>query len=343
MASTQQARISMIQPGYPQNPQLGTEVLSGGYFYQQSGQINEMHANDGRENVWNPNQTRRRSYESENEPVSDDSGSCGGRKRTVNGRRLSKDDGGNRSSENDGTESEKKRFPRGKHVERESNDEVEHSSENSLSKTKKNKMQKKTSSDSSDSSQFGQKTVKFIQPEVVYQSLAIPHPGGQFISPPTPIPSGHVVSSPLPPQQADEGPVSKATYNAKAMEDPTEDGLGVENHLFSDKPSNVGAKGKKKKRKGRSQSPSGDAMQTKDQNGDPKTKMNDIDKLTAHGEVRARGSDSPPSLNEVEERSKFVQFPSPMKNNYDLQHTHETEQEFVTSHLRSVTNTLGTE
>lgn len=166
------------------------------------------------------------------------------------------------------------------------------------SEAKENKINKKGSSSSSESNQSESKMIKFIQPEV-YQSL--PFPGG-VISPATPIPSGRVIASPFPAQQVDQEYVTHER----------------EEHSYQKKRRQ---KASKKKRRDRSRSPSlerkpfnelPDHVQGEDQ-GMFKEELENGDSSTVYGEVTVSLAESPPTLSEVHERSKLVQFPSPMR------------------------------
>lgn len=166
------------------------------------------------------------------------------------------------------------------------------------SDAKKNKINKKGSNSSSESNQSESKMVKFIQPEV-YQSL--PFAGG-VISPATPIPSGRVIASPFPAQQVDQEYV-------------THEGEG---HIYQQKRRQ---KASKKKRRDRSRSPSlerkpfnelPNPVQGEDQ-GILNEQVENGDSSTVYGEVTVSLAESPPTLSEVHERSKVVQFPSPLR------------------------------
>ena len=165
-------------------------------------------------------------------------------------------------------------------------------------KAKKSKMHKKSSSSSSGSNQSEQRTVKFIQPEV-YQSLPFP---GAMISPATPIPSGRVIVSPFPAQQGDK---EMAPYERE--------------ELSHDK--KIERKGSKKKHRDMSQSPPLEQKQHNDLPNHTQKENQEIneeqfhnaDTSTVYGEVTVSRVEPSPTLSEVQERSKFVQFPSPMK------------------------------
>lgn len=178
-------------------------------------------------------------------------------------------------------------------------------------KSQKSKMHKKSSSDSSGSNQPEPRTVKFIQPELV-QSLPITGPNGLFISPPTPIPSGRVIASPRPQQKAD-----RDSDRSKQSDGSGEKQRSQGNKLASNKNNPVESQNKKqgskaqkavsKKKQRRSRSPSVEKEQTLNEN------------VFGDGEVGVESKDrikwEIADFVDVEERSKFVQFPSPDKDN----------------------------
>ncbi|XP_078354540.1 uncharacterized protein LOC144639159 isoform X1 [Oculina patagonica] len=308
--------------GYMQNPQALSNLLPGGYLPQQSGHMEQMGFQTRDERFVNRAERTSRS----NKSLSDDEGSSdyerpqGERNDEVAGRRQSLEDRSGGSSENDGgdrptameTTEHRKKQKKG------SQDEQEEASNVVPSKTKKHRMQKKGSSSSSGSNQSEPKTVKFIQPEV-YQSLPVPGQGGALVSPPTPIPSGRVISSPFPAQRAE--PVSGPTGRDGASELNNNDASGKADEkvvMASDKKKKAAdPKGGKKKRRDRSRSPSVERAQHKEHSSQKENSADiiyeDQNDSAVYGEVTVSRVESPPSLSEVEERSKFVQFPSPAK------------------------------
>lgn len=311
--------------GYMQHPQALPNMLPGGYLPQQSGQGEQM-AYQQRDDPY-VNRPKRTSRSTKS--ISDDEGSSdyerpkgGEGNQEAADRRQSLEDRSGGSSENDGgdrpmvTEKTEQRRKQKK----DNQDEQDEVSTVVPSKSKKHRMQKKGSSSSSGSNQSETKTVKFIQPEF-YQSLPVPGQGGLLVSPPTPIPSGRVISSPLPVQRQQADPVTgpsgkedsfdKNNNNTRVKAD--EKGAAAADK--KKKPAD--AKGGKKKRRERSRSPSVERVQTKDQSSQKENSAGIIyenhDNSAVYGEVTMSRVHSPPSLSEVEERSKFVQFPSPAK------------------------------
>lgn len=297
--------------GYMQHPQALSNMLPGGYLPQQSGQ-----------HFVNRGERTSRS----NKSLSDDEGSSDyerprdERNEEAAGRRQSLEDRSGGSSENDGGDrpTAMERTEHRKKQKKGSQEEQEEAFNVVPSKTKKHRMQKKGSSSSSGSNQSEPKTVKFIQPEV-YQSLPVPGQGGALVSPPTPIPSGRVISSPFPAQQAE--PVSGPPGKEGASELNNNDGNGKVDEkaaMAADKKKKAAdSKGGKKKRRDRSRSPSVERAQPKEHSSrkenSPDVIYEDHDNSAVYGEVTVSRVESPPSLSEVEERSKFVQFPSPAK------------------------------
>ncbi|XP_031567882.1 myb-like protein V [Actinia tenebrosa] len=130
-------------------------------------------------------------------------------------------------------------------------------------------------------------TFQIIQPEVVH-SIPFQGPDGVLMAPPTPIPSGRVVASPLP------GP-RKEKSKAKQDENTSKDSTGKESKT---------SRGNKKKRKERSKSPQSERDSDKNiKNKDEK--RNDQEELTKEYVV--------PNFEDIEERSRYTQFPSPTK------------------------------
>ncbi|KAK3747556.1 hypothetical protein QZH41_015789 [Actinostola sp. cb2023] len=123
------------------------------------------------------------------------------------------------------------------------------------------------------------KTVKIIEPEVVH-SMPYQGPDGYLIAPPTPIPSGRVIASPVPGPRKSKG---ERTDNATKE---------------SKKKSKT-----KTKHKARSRSPSLERQQ--------KIKITEeIEKV----EVVPLEEYVIPSFEDIDERSKYAQFPSPAKS-----------------------------
>ena len=308
--------------GYIQHPQALPNMLPGGFLPQQSGQVEQMGFQSREAPFVNRTQRTSRS----NKSTSDDEGSSDFERprdegnHEVTGRRQSIEDRSDGSSEHDGgdkpTVIERKEH-RKKQKKANQDEQGEESSNVVPLKSKKNRMQKKGSSSSSGSNQSETKTVKFIQPEV-YQSLPIPGQGGVMISPPTPIPSGRVISSPFPAQQFEplSGPSEKEraaeTKNNYPSEVDDKDAMATEK-----KKKLAETKGGKKKRREKSRSPSLERTQPKEHISQKENSrdvlFDDHDNSAVYGEVTMSRVESPPSLNEVEERSKFVQFPSPVK------------------------------
>jgi hypothetical protein len=132
-------------------------------------------------------------------------------------------------------------------------------------------------------------TLKIIQPEVVH-NLPVQGPDGFLTAQPTPIPSGRVIASPIPGPRKD-----KNKTNHDKNENTTKEPHGKDGKT---------AKGSKKKRKDHSRSPS----QERDSNKNVKPK-----------EDKKRHHEEPPkeyeiSHEDVEERSRYTQFPSPTKS-----------------------------
>ena len=315
--------------GYIQHPQVLPNMLPGGFLPQQSGQVEQMGLQN-REAPFGNRATQRTSRS--NKSMSDDEGSSDyerprdERNQEVTGRRQSLEDRSGGSSENDGDDGGDKpavidRTEHRKKQKKASQDEQEEEASNVVPlKSKKNRMQKKGSSSSSGSNQSETKTVKFIQPEV-YQSLPIPGQGGIMISPPTPIPSGRVISSPFPAQQFEPVSGPSEMWGASEKNNNNPNGEVVEKYAITveKKKKAVETKGGKKKRREKSRSPSLDRTQPKEHisqkenSGDIIYENHDYHNSAVYGEVTMSRVESPPSLSEVEERSKFVQFPSPAK------------------------------
>lgn len=316
--------MASIQPhqlppaGYIQHPQVLPNVLPGGYNIPQQSAVqrDDPFVNHVERSSRSQKSTSEDEGSSDYERTRDD-----GNQETA-GRRQSLEDGSGGSSENDSGDRPtlEDRTERRKKQKKENQHEPpqEEASTVAPSKLKKNKMQKKGSSSSEGSNQSETKTVKFIQPEV-YQSLPVPGQGGALISPPTPIPSGRVISSPFPGQQAEPvtGPSGKIdtsdVNNIKTSGKVDEKGA-----MPADKKKKpADSKGGKKKRRDRSRSPSVERAQPKEQSSQKENSGDVIYEVpndsAVYGEVTMSRVESPPSLSEVEERSKFVQFPSPAK------------------------------
>ena len=325
MASIQPHQLPPVgyPAGYIQHPQALPNMLPGGYPAQQSGRVEQMGLQN-RDERFPVNRAERTSRSTKS--LSDDEGSSdyerppGEGNEEVAGRRQSLEDRSSGSSENDGGDKPTvmERTERKKKQKKGSQDEQEEVSNVVPSKSKKHRMQEQGSSSSSGSNQSEPKTVKFIQPEV-YQSLPVPGQGGVLVSPPTPIPSGRVISSPFPAQQVE--PVSGSPGKEGASEINNNDARGKvdeKDETATDKkkkPAN--AKAGKKKRRERSRSPSVERAPPKDQSSQKENSADviyeDHDNSAVYGEVTMSRVESPPTLSEVEERSKFVQFPSPAK------------------------------
>lgn len=130
-------------------------------------------------------------------------------------------------------------------------------------------------------------TLQIIQPEVVH-SLPVQGPNGVLMAPPTPIPSGRVIASPIP------GP-RKEKSKTKHDENTNKESTGKESKS---------SKGSKKKRKERSKSPPSERDSDKNmRNKDDKRKE---EELSMEYVV--------PSFEDIEERSRYTQFPSPTKS-----------------------------
>ena len=324
MASMQPQQLP--QAGYPvgymQHPQALPNVLPGGFLPQQSGQVEQMGFQSREAPFVNRTQRTSRSIKS----ISDDEGSSDfERNQEVTGRRQSLEDRSGGSSENDGGDGAgdkptvMERTERRKKQKKASQDEKEEASTVVPLKSKKNRMQKKGSSSSSGSNQSETvKTVKFIQPEV-YQSLPIPGQGGVMISPPTPIPSGRVISSPFPAQQFEpvSAPSELGVASEKNNNNPSDEVNEKDMMATEKKKKFAETKGGKKKRREKSPSPSLERTQPKEHVNQKENSgdvlYEDHDNSAVYGEVTMSRVESPPSLSEVEERSKFVQFPSPAK------------------------------
>ena len=157
-------------------------------------------------------------------------------------------------------------------------------------RSKKQKLHKNSSSGSSDGNEAGvsqeskakaSRSVKFIQPEVV-STLAVVGPNGPYVSPPTPIPSGRVIStSPMPNQK-----------------EQNSQGVGKKHESKHSKSS-------KKKGKNRTRSPSLERLENDfiDKNG-----VTDREKYNENGL-----STTIIDVENIEDRSKYCQFPSPIK------------------------------
>ena len=316
--------------GYMQHPQALPNMLPGGFLPQQPGQVEQI----GLQSREAPFVDRTQRTSRSNKSVSDDEDSSDYERsqdeanQEVTERRQSLEDRSGRSPETaydggnggdkptlmDRTEHRKKQ----KKASQDEQEEQEREATTSVPfKSKKNRMQKKGSSSSSGSNQSETKTVMFIQPEV-YQSLPIPGQGGVLISPPTPIPSGRVISSPLPAQHFE--PVTGFPGKEGSSEknnDPNGEGDGKDAIKAEKKKKPAETKGGKKKRREKSRSPSLERTQPKEHFNQKENNGNviyeDHDDSAVYGEVTMSRVESPPSLSEVEERSKFVQFPSPAK------------------------------
>jgi len=145
------------------------------------------------------------------------------------------------------------------------------------SKSKKNKQLTDEELDNNRASspvQHEIKTVKIIEPQVVH-SMPYQGPDGQLVAPPTPIPSGRVISSPMLGPRKGKGEKSE---NKKKNKNKT-------------------------KQKTRSRSSSLDREKVKN--------VDDLDKMAA---VLPSDSYDIPNIDDVEERSKYAQFPSPAKS-----------------------------
>lgn len=313
-----------ISAGYVQHPQAVPNMLTGGYLPQQFAQVDQMGLQRREVEAFDRTNRSNKSTSEDEGGVSDNDRSQGERDRDATGRRQSLENRSGGSSENDGgdrvalTEREE-REEQNKKQRKGSQEEYEEETNAVPSKTKKHRMQKKGSSSSSGSNQSEPKTVKFIQPEV-HQSLPVPGQGSAMISPPTPIPSGRVISTPIPGQQAD--PATGAARKEGSSDNANINGNeAVEQHAVTEKKKKGEMKGGKKKQRERSRSPSLERTQPKDQFGQLKGDYQGISEehvedqynSAVYGEVTVSRVESPPSLSEVEERSKFVQFPSPAK------------------------------
>lgn len=118
------------------------------------------------------------------------------------------------------------------------------------------------------------KTVKIIEPQVIH-SVPYQGPDGRLIAPPTPIPSGRVIASPLPGPRKNKG-------------------------------ENTAKEGKKKSKKGKLKQRSRSSSLEKQ-----KTEYTDnVGKLAVDPVL----NDVIPTIEDVEDRSKYAQFPSPAKS-----------------------------
>lgn len=322
MASMQPQQLPQVgySVGYIQHPHALPNMLPGGFLPQQSSQVEQMGLQSREAPFVNRTQRASRSTKS----ISDDEGSSDfERHQEATGRRQSLEDRSGGSSENDGGDggdkpTVKERTEHRKKQKKASQDKQEGETSTVPLKSKKNRMQKKGSSSSSGSNQSEAKTVKFIQPEV-YQSLPIPGQGGVMISSPTPIPSGRVISSPFPAQLFESvssfseiGGASEKNNNNPSGEVNEKDTMATEK-----KKKSAETKGGKKKRREKSRSPSLERTRPKEHISQKENSSDvlyeDHDNSAVYGEVTMSRVESPPSLSEVEERSKFVQFPSPAK------------------------------
>ena len=297
MASMQPQHFPGVPAGYMQHPHA--DILTGGYSPgQQSGQVD---------------QTFRRSSRSTKSMSEDEGGSDADQETGDRYQSLDERRGGNAR---DMTGLDEKR----KKERKEDMDENEDSTERILSKTKKQRMQKKGSDSSSGSNQSEARTVKFIRPEVL-PNLPVPGQNGALISPPTPIPSGRVIASPLPAQQdklATSGPRKDSSFD---NQNDSSNSKTVEYEPVPDKKKKGESKAGKKKRRDRSRSPSLERSHPKEQEvlkgadypGINEENFKDVNSSAVFGEVTVSRRETPPTLSEVEERSKFVQFPSPAK------------------------------
>ncbi|EDO46192.1 predicted protein [Nematostella vectensis] len=152
------------------------------------------------------------------------------------------------------------------------------------SKNQKNKAKTTGSDSSGSSSNIQTRMVKIVQPEVI-QALAIP--GADYTSPPTPIPSGRVIASPVPGLRREENNATKNRFKHEGDENEKE---------------RRGKKKGKKKRQSRSRSPSVERP--------PK----ELEQAQTDLGVMPEDDYVIPSIEDVEERSKFAQFPSPAKS-----------------------------
>ena len=323
--------MASIQPhqlpptGYPtgyMQPQALPNMLPGGYLPQQSGQVDQMGLQNRDERFVNRTERTSRS----NKSFSDDEGSSDYERQQsegnegVTGRRQSLEDRSGGSSENDGGDrpTEMEKTEHRKKQKKGSQNEQEEASNVVASMSKKHRMQKKGSSSSSGSNQSEPKTVKFIQPEV-YPNLPVPGQGGLLVSPPTPIPSGRVISSPFPAQRVEPAAGSSGKEGAPDLKNTDPSGK-VDDKVVAaadKKKKPAESKGGKKKRRERSRSPSVERAQPKEHNSQKENSPDVIyennENSAVYGEVTISRVESPPTLSEVEERSKFVQFPSPVK------------------------------
>ena len=229
-----------VPAGYMQQPHA--DMLTGGYSPgQRSGRVD---------------QTFRRSSRSSKSMSEDEGGSDADQETGDRYQSLDERRGGN-VGEVTGLDEKRKK------ERKENMDENEDSTERILSKTKKQRMQKKGSDSSSGSNQSEARTVKFIQPEVL-QNLPVPGQNGALISPPTPIPSGRVIASPLPAQQdklATSGPRKDSSFDYQNNSDNSKT---VEYEPVPDKKKKGESKAGKKKRRDRSRSPSLERSQEKE-------------------------------------------------------------------------------
>lgn len=317
MASMQQPhQLAGLQGGYAQFPQAVPNALARGYPpSQQSKQAGQIGLQ--RSDVEAFNRTSR-----SNKSTSEDEGGSDSEKdHEAAGRRQSLEDRSGGSSENDGGDVAvlEERVEKKKIQKKGIQGEREEMTNAVPSKMKKNRMQKKGSSSSSGSNQSEPKTVKFIQPEL-HQSLPVPGQGGAFISPPTPIPSGRVISSPLPPHPQQSDQLAVPPEKEGHSDNQNSSSKATEKDAVGDKKKKGELKGGKKKR---SRSPSLERTQHHgsasghlkgDNQGISEEQLfEDQNNSAVYGEVTMSRVESPPTLIEVEERSKFVQFPSPPK------------------------------
>ena len=306
-----------IPGGYMQQPHAS--MLTGGYLPGQLvGQVNQIGLQRRDTDAFDV-ESRSNRLSSEDEGGSDNDRPHGERDHDDGGRHQSLEHRSGGSPENDGGDraalvEKKNKQKKG------SQDKHKDAVEPVQSKIKKNRMQKKGSGSSSGSNQSETtKTVKFIQPEV-HQSLAVSGPGGAMISPPTPIPSGRVIASPLPVQQAELSTHSPGKEDRADNQHTSSTGKADDKGTGPDKKKKGELKGGKKKRRDRSRSPSLERTQPKEQEavkgdyqGINENHFEDQNYSAVYGEVTMSRIETPPTLSEVEERSKFVQFPSPAK------------------------------
>ena len=169
--------------------------------------------------------------------------------------------------------------------------------ETQQNRNSKLKSHKKDSSDSNESHRPDVKTVKFIQPEVVLSVPAV-GPGGVPVSPPTPIPSGRVIALP---QAGDREANSEGQTAATTCKDKSPG----KNQKHGSKSQKVASKKKR-----RSRSPSVDNEQSSNGSGGGKS-IHGLENGGVASESQDRAGWEIPNIEDVEERSKFSQFPSP--------------------------------